>query len=183
MAPIHDTALGSLQKDPQLYKQAVTTFTLNYAAEDNKTWLRMALQAPLRFFSSLAHNPEPMTIIWDSGAIASITLNKQDFVDGVKKIPASIKLIGLAKHLRIEGVGKVAWNVLDHNGNLCSLCIPTYYIPGSLTRLLSTTSLLQTYPNKSILIEPHQLKLSGVPGWPNRAPVTVCIDPTNNLPT
>ena len=77
----------------------MTTFTLNYAAEDNEAWLHMALQAPLWFFSSLAHNPEPMTIIWDSGASASITLNKQDFVDGVKRVPASIKLIGLAKNL------------------------------------------------------------------------------------
>ena len=183
MAPIHDDALGSLRNDPALCEQAVPTFALHSAAEDKETWLRMALQAPLRFFSSLAHNPEPMTIIWDSGASASITLNKQTFVKGVKHVPTSVKLIGLAKNLRIEGVGKVAWNVLDHHGNLRLLCIPAYYVPGSLTRLLSTSSLLQTYPNETILIEPHQLKLSGVPGLLSRAPVTVRIDPTNNLPT
>ena len=37
--PIHDAAYGSLQNDPALYEQAVTNFALNYAAEDNETWL------------------------------------------------------------------------------------------------------------------------------------------------
>ena len=96
---IPNTKLGTIQHDPQQYKNAVTVFALNYMAEDNETWLCMALQAPLRIFSSLTHNPEPMTIIWDSGASASITPNKQAFVDGLKKVPASIKLIGLAKNL------------------------------------------------------------------------------------
>ena len=39
------------------------------------------------------------------------------------------------------------------------------------------------YPNETILIELHQQRLSGVPGWVNHAPVKVHIDPTNNLPT
>ena len=136
--PIDDTAIRTIQSDYQQYENTVTVFALNYMAEDHDTWLRMALQAPLRFFTSLTHNPEPMTIIWDSGASTSITPNKQDFVDGVKRVPASIKLIGLDKSLQIEGVGKVTWNVLDHNGNLRSLCIPAYYVPGSQTKLLST---------------------------------------------
>ena len=128
MTPIHDPALGSLCNDPALYEQAVTNFALNYVGEDNETWLRMALQAPLRFFSSLAHNPEPMTIIWDSGASASITLNKQDFLEGVKRVPTSVKSIGLAKNLRIEGVGKVAWNILDHNEIFaCCVSQPTMF--------------------------------------------------------
>ena len=52
----------------------------------------------------------------------------------------------------------------------------------SLTRLLSTTSLLQTYTDETIIIHPGGLMLSGTKSDPKRASVTVRIDPSNNLP-
>ncbi|KAI2508011.1 hypothetical protein MHU86_6418 [Fragilaria crotonensis] len=50
-------------------------------------------------------------------------------------------------------------------------------------RLLSTSSLLQTYPDETITIEPNRLTLSGVPNDVNRGPVTANVNPQNNLPT
>ncbi len=62
--------------------------------------------------------------------------------------------------------------------------IPAFYVPGIKIRLLSTTtSLLQTYPDKTITIEAHQLTLSSVEGNLNRAPLSVLVNPQNNLPT
>jgi hypothetical protein len=49
--------------------------------------------------------------------------------------------------------------------------------------LLSTTSLLHTYPNKTITIEPNRLTLSGVANDANRRPVTANVNPQNSLPT
>jgi hypothetical protein len=48
---------------------------------------------------------------------------------------------------------------------------------------LSTTSLLQTFPNKIIIIEPNRLSLSGIANNSNRGPVTANVNPQNNLPT
>jgi hypothetical protein len=63
------------------------------------------------------------------------------------------------------------------------LKIPAFYVPGIKIRLLSTTSLLQTYPDETITIEAHRLTLSGVDGDLNRASLSVLVNPQNNLPT
>ena len=39
--------------------------------------------------------------------------------------------------------------------------VPAYLVSKIKVRLLSTTSLLQTYPDETITIEAHQLTLSG----------------------
>ena len=62
--------------------------------------------------------------------------------------------------------------------------VPAFYVPGIKVRLLSTTSLLQTYLNETIQVESHRLTaLSGIPGDPTRTPVTAFVNQQNNLPT
>jgi hypothetical protein len=63
------------------------------------------------------------------------------------------------------------------------LKLPAYYVPKTPVRLLSTTSLLQTYTGETILLEPHQLTLSGDPNDFTRGSVIVRTDASNNLPT
>jgi hypothetical protein len=46
-----------------------------------------------------------------------------------------------------------------------------------------TTSLLQTYPDETITIDPSRLTLSGDASDANQKPVTANVNPQNNLPT
>ena len=143
----------------------------------------MALSAPLHFFGSMTHNPSMMQLIWDSQDSVLITPNKVDFMGRLKKVPTNVKLNGLAKGLEIAGAGSVEWHVLDTKGQLCTLKIPAYYVPQSPVHLLSTTSLLQTYPDETILIQPHELCLSGVTTNSSWSSVSIHINPVNNLLT
>ena len=143
---------------------------------------RMALQAPLWFIASVGKE-QVTRVIWDSGASLSISNSKDDFVGDFKPAPIWVWLRGLAKGLKIEGEGHVLWAVMDNKGMLQMLKLPAYYVPKSPVRLLSTTSLLQTYSGETIFMEPHELTLSSLPSDPLRSPVVVRVDPTNNLPT
>ena len=59
-----------------------------------------------------------------------------------------------------------------HNtdGMLQLIKIPAFYVPKCKVRLLSTTSLLQTY-DKKIEIDETKLTLSGVPSEPTKGTV------------
>jgi hypothetical protein len=146
------------------------------------TLLRMALQAPVKFASSLGKE-QVSKVIWDSCASISISDCKSDFVGKMSPPPMFVKLKGLAKGLRIEGMGYVMWAALDTKCMLRMLKLPAYYVPKTPVRLLSTTSLLQTYTGETILLEPHQLTLSGDPNDFTRGSVIVRTDASNNLPT
>ena len=174
---------GNLRFTQDQLMTATLIYTLQFDVPKHESWLKMALSAPLRFFGSMAHDPSTMQLIWDSGASVSITPNKDDFVGPLDKVPTNIKLNGLAKGLEIAGQGTVEWNVLDTTGHLRTLKLPAYYVPKSPVCLLSTTSLLQTYSDETILIQPHELSLSGIQSDSARSSVSVRINPTNNLPT
>ena len=147
----------------------------------NPTILRMALQAPGRFRDSLPSST--YSVIWDSGASISISPDKNDFIGPLESPGAITQLKGIAKGLRIEGFGHVMWAINDSSGNLRMVKVPAYFAPKVRVRLLSTTSLLQTYPDESIKIESDQLVLSGVPGDLTRGELVALINPQNNLPT
>ena len=145
--------------------------------------LTMALQAPARMRNSLGPTVTSCPVIWDSGASISITPDTNDF-DGTLQRPGTItQLKGIARGLQIKGQGEVTWAFHDVNGNLRELKIPAFYVPGIKVRLLSTTSLLQTYPDETITVESHCLTLNGIPGDPNRASIQVLVNEQNNLPT
>jgi hypothetical protein len=150
----------------------------------HSTPLRMALQAPARMRDSLdpkAKNTSP--IIWDSGASISITPDLSNFHGPVTPPGKITQLKGIAKGLQIKGQGKVNWAVHNQLGNLQILKVPAYHVPNIKVRLLSTTSLLQTYPDETITIEPNRLILSRVANESDRGPVTANVNPQNNLPT
>ena len=151
--------------------------------EKNATLLRMALQAPLRFYSSFASQTNTYPIIWDSGASFSVSPSRSDFIGPIQRPSTITQLQGIAKGLKIEGYGHVLWAVHDTNGNLRLLKLPAYFAPRIRVRLLSTTSLLQSYPKETIHVEAHKLTLSGNPDDPTCGPVAVRVDPSNNLPT
>jgi hypothetical protein len=120
---------------------------------------------------------------WDSGASISISPNKDDFVGPLTSPGIGIRLKGIVKGLSIQGKGHVMWAVLDTSGHLPGLKVPAYYVPQARVRLLSTTSLLQSYPGETINMEAHQLTLSGTDeSNQSRNPVVARVNPTNNLP-
>ena len=71
----------------------------------------------------------------------------------------------------------------DTDGMIWLIKIPAFYIPKCKVRLLSTTSLLQTYNDEKIEIEKTTLTLSGIPSEPTKGTVIMRINPMNNLPT
>jgi Reverse transcriptase (RNA-dependent DNA polymerase) len=124
-------------------------------------------------------------LVWDSGASHCITNNEKDFEDGTLEQPNWMvrTLQGLAKGLRVKGVGTVSWTVLDTDGNPRTLRLPAYFVPESPARLLSLPQLLQTYPGETVQITNQMAVLSGLANDDTRTQVQAHFNPTNNLPT
>ena len=145
------------------------------------TILRMALRSTDCFRESL---PKTATfpVIWDSGASISITPDCKDFVGPISTPGPITQLQGIAKGLQIEGQGHVLWAMQDTLGNLRNSRVPAYLVSRINVGLLSTTSLLQAYPGETIIIEAHQLALSGTSDEA-RGQLIARVNPENNLPT
>ena len=148
----------------------------------NPATLRMALNAPARLKSMLTKEA-CFSVIWDSGATITISNNPKDFVGKIRKPSVWQRLTGIARGLKIEGEGEVLWAMMGTDGRLRLLKLPALYIPSSPQRLLSTTSLLQTYPDEEIKMDSQKAQLSGKKGDPTKAGVVAMVNPTNNLPT
>jgi hypothetical protein len=103
---------------------------------------------------SLGPKANTSPIIWDSGASISITPDLSDFHGTVTPPGEITQLKGIAKGLQNNGQGEVHWAVHDQLGNLRILKVPAYHVPNIKVRLLSTTSLLQTYPDETITSNP-----------------------------
>ena len=75
------------------------------------------------------------------------------------------------------------WAMHDTDGMLQLIKIPAFYVPKRKVRLLSMTSLLQTYKDEKIEIDETKLTLSGIPSEPTKGTVITRVNPMNNLPT
>jgi hypothetical protein len=122
-------------------------------------------------------------VIWDSGASISISHDREDFVGSLTSPGVGTVLKGIVKGLSIQGQGHVMWAMQDESGQLRALKLPAYYVPKARIKLLSTTSLLQTYPGESISMQAHQMTLSGIREIQGRGAITARVNPVNNLPT
>jgi hypothetical protein len=125
----------------------------------------------------------PFDVIWDSGASITVSPNQLDFVRRYEKLPMMIKLSGLARGLNIKGQGHVMWAAHNTEGLLRVIKVPAYHVPGCKIRLLSTSSLLQTYLGEQIILDDVKLTLSGESSDPTRGAIIAMIDSSNNLPT
>ncbi len=148
----------------------------------NPATLRMALNAPAKLRSML-DKEACFNVIWDSGATITISNNKKDFVGKIKKPSVWQRLTGIARGLKIEGEGHVLWAMMGTDGRLRMFKLPALYIPSSPQRLLSTTSLLQTYPGETIELDSQKAELTGIKGDPMKAGVIAMVSQVNNLPT
>jgi hypothetical protein len=146
----------------------------------NRT-LKLALQAPEKFRNEISKDSQ-YPIVWDSGASISITPYKQDFNGTLQMLNCGIKLQDVSEGLRIGGKGTVTWTVMDSAGMLHSLKLPALFVTGARMRLLSTTSLMQTYKGETVTATATELTLSGIEGDPERRAIQVRVNPANNLP-
>ncbi len=149
---------------------------LNHSSDIPKI-LKAAHSAPGRFRNVLG-KADQFPVIWDSGA--SVTI--KDFVKGTLTHSKVSSVNGIGSGLDIQGEGLIEWVIQDDHGNLRTIRVKAYYAPGSKIRLLSTTDFLKHYRGENLLVEAHQMVLSGVAGDPERGPITIRIHPHSNLP-
>ena len=143
--------------------------------------LHAILQAPTKLRDSMPKDGS-FPIIWDSGASISVMNDKADFLTFTKVSPRHNNIMGVAQGLKFSGFGEVLWSILDEKGTLRSFKLPALYIPSATTRLLSTTSLLQSYSGELIQQTGRGMRLSGTSDGQRNA-VDATINPNNNLPT
>jgi hypothetical protein len=111
-----------------------------------------------------------------------ISYDKDNFAGPMTKVSTVSWLKGIVKGLKIQGQGHILWAFHDTKGQLRSLKIPAYYVPNCRVHLLSTTSLLQTYPDEEIICSHDRMLLTGVSHDPTRGSVCIFVNPANNLP-
>ena len=140
-----------------------------------------SLQAPTKLRDTMPKDGS-FSIIWDSGASISVTNDKDNFLSFTKVSPRHNNVMGVALGLKFSGFGEVLWSFLDEKGTLRSFKLPALYIPSATTRLLSTTSLLQSYSGELIEQTGRGMCLSGTSDGQRNA-VEATINPNNNLPT
>jgi hypothetical protein len=147
-------------------------------------WIQKSFAAVPEYTES--EKEKLLKVIWDSGASLLISNERSDFVGPLDEA-LTAHLRGLAYGVRIEGVGHVAWTFLDCRGMLRTLKLPAYYVPTAGIRLLSTSSLLQEYPNEFLHADKSGVRLSGTFGAPvggQRATngIQATLDAQTNLP-
>jgi hypothetical protein len=80
-------------------------------------------------------------VIFDSGASIAITGNKGDFVDVLHPPARELRLGGMARGAKVEGIGTVHWHFQTPTCSL-TLALTCYYVPDCQARLLSPQRLL-----------------------------------------
>ena len=164
--------------------QTIRACTLEMSQEA-VSLLKASLQAPLKLQSELPDDG-CYPIVWDSGASVSMSFCEKDFngdLDTSIHTTQHLRVNGISTGVEVAGRGTVVWHVLDTTGMLRTIKIPALYIPDANIRLLSTSSLLQVYPDETIAIHPNGLTLSGADGDHTRRSIEVLLNPQNNLPT
>jgi len=168
---------------------AARAFIANHDAPSHLTSLYQALKSA--FASPQAtrdaiDSKKYFDVIWDSGASISISHCKSDFTGPIESVGMGITLQGIAKGVRVMGKGTVNWSFTDNTGQLRTLSLDALYVPTATARLLSTSSLLDRYPNEHITQHQHRLVLSGDPTVKDnervREAIEILIDPQTNLP-
>jgi hypothetical protein len=159
----------------------MSQISLGQAPAVNPAQLGLACHHPAAL-QALMTKEDSYEVIWDSGASMCISHDKNDFVGPMDTVSTMSWLKGIIKGLKIKGQGHLLWAFHDTQGQLRSLKIPAYYVPNCRVRLLSTTCLLQAYPDEQIVCTHDRMTLSGASHDPPRAPVCVFVNPANNLP-
>ena len=63
------------------------------------------------------NSDDTFSVIWDSGASMCISGDKRDFIGKIEPLTNAV-VKGIVSGLKIEGIGRVRWSVLDTEGKL-----------------------------------------------------------------
>ena len=176
---------GSPLRPTKHPKYPPTAAAFMFSQADADALLKASLQSPTQLRAAMPDGA-CYPIVWDSGASVSMSFCEDDFHGTLDTSPETVeqlKVNGIASDVEVKGRGTVLWHVLDTSGMLRALKVPALYIPEAKIRLLSTSSLLQTYQGETISINPRGLTLSGVKKDKFRRSIDVLLNPVNNLPT
>jgi hypothetical protein len=143
--------------------------------------LRAAIQSPHQFENSVPDHAS-FDVCWDAGASLTVTPDKRDFVDQVRRPSIAVHLKGVARGLHTAGEGHVMWSFLDRTGQLRHVRLPAFHAPRIPLRLLSVVSALQMHEGEHFVVAGTECELSSVVGVPDRNPIDVRVGPINNLP-
>jgi hypothetical protein len=193
-APYLDSKKEPTAKELELIVQHGEGLITELSPEDRAkvpAWIPTALKACKKFAPPQdGPKDQHFKVIWDSGASMSVSPSASDFLGPIEPAPESGYLSGLFSGQKIGGIGIIGWQFLDTKGMLRMIKVPGYYLPGASARLLSTTSLLQQYPDEFLQQATTKgLQLSGTVGKTRpdgSAPyngIQAPIDPETNLPT
>ena len=152
------------------------------ACLDTQAILNATTVAPHKLRLELADDGS-FEVIWDSGASHSITNDEKDFVGPIRRPGLITTFTGMAKGLHLKGVGEVEWSFIATNGKFRTIRVPAHYVPNSPAKLLSTSQVLQQYPNESIELSNNAAMLTGVQGDDSKPEVKVFVNPMSNIPT
>ena len=86
---------------------------------------------------ALSTSEDSIPVIFDTGATKPVTFEQSDFVGPLRRPASPMMMKGIAKGLRIYGIGLLEWKFLDDQGLIQTIKTEGYYIPGLRTRLLS----------------------------------------------
>ena len=154
--------------------------------------LQSVSQAVKSVFVAPAHTNQAVgkanhyPVIWDSGASISVSPARCDFVGPLHPAPLGLRLQGIARGLKVEAVGTVAWSFIDTTGTLRTIKVEALLVPKARVRLLSTGGVMNAYPDETLTIQKDRLYLSGAPATtrlPLRRPIEIHLSDSTKLPT
>ena len=152
------------------------------ANSKSKDWTKVILQHPQACTQRLDEETETCDIIWDSGASACITNDKNDFITPIKKIQ-NCKVNGISGAMGITGSGRVRWSPIDTAGQLRNIELKCCHAPSATQRLLSTSVFCKEHPKNTIPLTPKLWTVQPNPDKPEENAIDILINPINNLPT
>jgi len=119
----------------------------------------------------LPDNESSFSVVIDSGATASVSYVKEDFVGTIHPSPFH-QMQGLAESLEVMGQGTVQWIVDLDDGKPITIETQAYYVPSMSLRLLSPQDYFHQLQNGYAIINPNNIQLH----WSTDQVLTVPFD-------
>ena len=145
--------------DPVVSNNSPFCFTMQWSSP--KSFLTKLINLSRISSSHRGEEDADDHVLFDSGANCSCTFDKADFVSDIEDVPANSTVEGIGSGVKIEGRGIVAWTFVAENGMYRTLRLPCYYIPTVTQRIASLSSVMDSYPEESIVMSGGKMIMSG----------------------
>lgn len=91
----------------------------------------------------LPHLEDTVEILWDTGATSSVGNHQSDFVGPIEPSIHAKVMKGIAKGLKIEGIGKISYQVVSDTGKTFIIESPAFYVPDANRKIFSPQAYFQ----------------------------------------